>query len=169
VRRTINGYTILHPVIDGVIDYSTYVYEHRLVFELANNTKLRKDQHVHHINHIRSDNRPENLVALTRTEHALLHAHENGFHLGINHCIDCGARLQSWKPIRCPACASKHRRVKSHPTKDQLAQMITTMNNSEIARMLGVSDTAVRKWRAKYNLPSAYEQKRMNIAKSTAI
>lgn len=48
---------------------NTYVeeYEHRVVME-------RPAGEVHHKNGIKSDNRPENLIALTKEEHALLHA-----------------------------------------------------------------------------------------------
>lgn len=158
-RRMINGYYILCPITDGSINYDTYVYEHRLVYELYNNVKLTKDQHVHHINHIRNDNRPENLTVLSNSEHAYLHARENGYHSGTPYCIDCGTQLSSWKATRCVECSAQHRQVKGHPTKSQLAELILTMNNSEIARKFCVSDTAVKKWRRKYGLPSASEQR----------
>ena len=158
VRRKINGYNILHPVSDGIIDYDNYVYEHRLVYELANNVKLNRRQHVHHLNHVRDDNRPENLIAMTSSMHATVHASERGYHTGINHCVDCGKPLFSWKAARCPRCAHMRSRVSTHPTKEQLSEMILTMSNSEIARKLDVSDSAVRKWRKKYGLPSASEQ-----------
>ena len=36
--------------------------------------KLARNEHVHHINGIKTDNRPENLVVLTKLEHHKLHA-----------------------------------------------------------------------------------------------
>ncbi|RTL03803.1 HNH endonuclease [Candidatus Dependentiae bacterium] len=39
--------------------------------------KLKKNEVVHHINKIRTDNRLENLQVMTRSEHAALHAKEN--------------------------------------------------------------------------------------------
>jgi hypothetical protein len=45
------------------------VYEHRLVMGLP-----PRELEVHHINHVKTDNRRENLVVLTKIEHAKLHA-----------------------------------------------------------------------------------------------
>jgi hypothetical protein len=65
--RNAAGYVRLRWLIGP----QTYVeeYEHRVVAG-------RPDGDVHHVNGIKSDNRPENLVVLTREEHALLHQQE---------------------------------------------------------------------------------------------
>jgi hypothetical protein len=47
-----------------------YVWEHILVWEQANHKELPKDWVIHHLNGIRTDNRPENLVAMPRAGHA---------------------------------------------------------------------------------------------------
>lgn len=69
-----NGYVLVycpgHPNADG----KGYVREHRLVIENILGRLLRDDEHVHHINEIKSDNRPENLRVLGISEHHLLHA-----------------------------------------------------------------------------------------------
>lgn len=48
-------------------------FEHRLVMERARGQRLRTDEHVHHVNGDRLDNRPENLWVLAPAEHTRLH------------------------------------------------------------------------------------------------
>jgi hypothetical protein len=49
-----------------------YVYEHIVVWERAHNKLLPKGWVVHHLNGIKDDNRPENLVAMPKNAHARL-------------------------------------------------------------------------------------------------
>ncbi len=49
-----------------------YVYQHRLVMEEQLGRFLRTDEHVHHRNGKRWDNRPENLEVMDAREHARL-------------------------------------------------------------------------------------------------
>lgn len=64
-----NGYAYIY--VDGKA-----VLEHRHVVEKALNVRLSSDQAVHHKNHIRTDNRIENLEVCDRGEHARVHIME---------------------------------------------------------------------------------------------
>lgn len=54
-------------------DNSGRVYEHILVAEAAFSVQVTRDMHVHHINGVKHDNRPENLEVLTAAEHHRSH------------------------------------------------------------------------------------------------
>lgn len=59
-----------HPHADS----RGYVREHRLVMEQILGRHLEPSEHVHHINCVKWDNRPENLEVMDKSEHHLHHA-----------------------------------------------------------------------------------------------
>lgn len=84
-----DGYVSMKVTRDG---RRRLTLEHRVVAEKQLGRPLRRDEQVHHLNGDRSDNRPINLIVLSRRQHAVMH------HPG----------------PRCPTCGRQYRK-KSGP------------------------------------------------------
>ena len=68
------GYIYVHaPGEPGVTSRDGYILEHRLVYQQSRGVVLHPKVEVHHINGVRTDNRPENLEAVTKGEHKRAH------------------------------------------------------------------------------------------------
>ena len=75
---TWNGYIKVKAPIDHPNkDNKGYISEHRLIAEQIIGRYLNKDEVVHHINGDKKDNRPSNLLVLSKTEHKKIHLKDN--------------------------------------------------------------------------------------------
>ena len=75
-RTKKNGYVYVWKPGHAEATKKGYVLEHRLVAEEMLGRPLSGQEHVHHLNRDRGDNRPENLSILQVSEHASLHGKE---------------------------------------------------------------------------------------------
>jgi len=72
-RKTGKGYIYVHMPDHPHACKAGYVMEHRLAAEKKIGRYLDVQEDVHHVNEDKLDNRPENLMVLTRSEHKTLH------------------------------------------------------------------------------------------------
>lgn len=86
-----------HPRSDG----SGYVFAHIVAYENHTGTTVPNGYVVHHINCMKTDNSPQNLVMLTRREHTILH------HKGKKRCGETKKKLSVWAKARL-SDSSKH-------------------------------------------------------------
>jgi len=70
-RTYSKDYFLLYRPDHAHADKVGYVYEHRIVWETVHNKPLPEGWIIHHVNGIKIDNRPENLVGMPRKRHEI--------------------------------------------------------------------------------------------------
>jgi len=68
-RRKQSGYIMIYNKNYPHKSKRKYIFEHRIIWEQYHNKKLSKNMVIHHLNGIKDDNRPKNLVAMKNGEH----------------------------------------------------------------------------------------------------
>ena len=142
----INGYAaVFHPENPGCFKckkHKGWMYEHRYVAEQKIGRQLKADEEVHHIDHNRMNNSPENLVVLASSKHRKLHGVE---HIKMRkRCKVCGEILSSNRRSICRRCRIKIADSK-YPDNEVLQKELMQFSLSELGRRYGVSGNAIRK------------------------
>ena len=82
-----SGYIMVYAPTHPKRDPNNRIREHRLVWEQEHKACLLPWGDVHHINGVKHDNRPENLQAMTHSEHRRL---ERLIDMSDRFCLTCG-------------------------------------------------------------------------------
>lgn len=92
-----NKWYVLVRSNDPRSNYRWFFYEHIIVAEKKYWRKIKKWEHVHHVNWVRNDNRSSNLVILTASEHQKLHHRKE---LNDVKCSNCWKEVRMWKYLK---------------------------------------------------------------------
>lgn len=117
-----NGYWLLRVGRDHHLsDCRGYAYEHRVVAEEKMGRKLLAGEIVHHVNHDRSDNQPENIEVVRSVAHHLV-KHRSASSQGLrgpdeaNPMVACACGCDS-QFLRYDSCNRPRRFVSGHNTR----------------------------------------------------
>lgn len=111
---------------------------------------------IDHINGDRLDDRPENLRFICPNCHTQTKTFSSR-NIIKNKCVDCGSKVSNNKTKRCINCSNVHessgkRARVDWPSIEELKAILSANNFSEVGRLLGCSDNAVRKHLRKHGV-----------------
>lgn len=172
-RKILNGYQLIYvpdyPSAMTTKNYKGWMYEHRYVMENYLKRQLTKDEVVHHLDGVKDNNHINNLIVLSHRDHNLLHSYQEGKIHQTKKCPQCE---KMFKPVNSLSkycsnlCATRSLRKCKRPSKEELEILIWEHPFTELGKMYGVSDNAVRKWCKKYGImnfpPKGYFLRREN-------
>lgn len=110
-----------------------------------------------HINGNHYDNRLNNLRIICPNCHTQTNTFSSRKRKVENHCIDCNKEIHR-NSTRCNSCSRKYHSkykisIELLPSKEELKQMIFSIPFTKIGEKYNVSDSCIRKWCKKENLP----------------
>ncbi len=118
-----HGYALVHMPNHPHAQAGGYVMQHRLVMEEVLGRTLLPDEVVHHINEVKDDNRPENLMILPVGIHHRLHKTgvlSVAWSIHGDACLDCGTTTRKHKALGlCDPCWQRQRWHRLHPKQVQ--------------------------------------------------
>lgn len=160
-----NGYEMVYLPEHHRADSTGCVYEHVIVAEQKLGRLLKNEECIHHLNEIRNDNRPENLIVFkTIADHTAFHMGcdiilEEDVYIALPHknsiCPLCGGH-KGHKAKICLNCWNTLSRKVERPSKEELSQLIINMPFTKVGELFGVDGNTIRKWCKSYGLSYKY-------------
>ena len=152
VNTLVLGYKIVympkHPFANGT---GGWVYFHRLIMEAKIGRYIESNEIVHHIDGDKLNNDINNLELLSDQEHTLKHIKAKVS----KNCILCGKEF-IYNKLKNKYCSSEcYHKSSEHikwPTIEKLLEMLKESNYTQVAKKLGVSDNAIRKYLLKHRV-----------------
>lgn len=149
------GYMYCYNPSHPLANKAGKVYEHRYVMSLHLGRWLTSDEVVHHKDEDKTNNSLSNLELTNASEHAKIHAKENGCVHYEYLCEFCGKSFDTTiakaQRFCSHSCATKSTR-KFEVSKDTLGKLLWEYPTSHISKMFGVSDKAIEKRAKKLGL-----------------
>lgn len=129
-----NGYVLIRVGVEHPdADIRGYAYEHKLVAQKKIGRKLRDGEQVHHKDHNKENNDPENLIVMANNAEHQVHHRKKGFNLRlpgednpIIHCAcGCGVTFNKFDDVGRPRIfISGHNGHEESPTQDEITAFI---------------------------------------------
>lgn len=149
-----NGYVLIRVGVEHhLADVRGYAYEHRIVAEQKIGRRLMRGEQVHHVNGIKTDNRPENLEVMADQAAHYFHHRKPGCNLQnpsesneiIECACGCGSELLRFDDHGRPRSYVSGHNPPDSPVQDAIVAAVRqgVCRVSDIIRFVGASKASV--------------------------
>lgn len=157
-RYEANGYVFISTDERNENGELIYKQEHRIVAEDMLGRSLKEGEVVHHMDEVRNNNYPDNLLVLSAPMHHKLHRwldkhtitpgeyQAKRLEQGCTRCENCEYPVNPGHRFCSHECRKFSIRRTERPTKEELTQLLWEKPTTHVAKDFGVSDKAVEKW-----------------------
>lgn len=148
--KKVLGYFVFCDAHHPLAFSAGWVYLHRHLASMKAGVWLNKDQHVHHIDGNKENNKEDNLEILSRREHSLKHVSKESQVWHMANCPTCkkeivfrGARKRRFCSQKCVKVSN---RKVERPTIEELKIQVGQLGFQKVGKLYGVSDNTIRNW-----------------------
>lgn len=147
-KKLKNGYIRFTDMQHPLADKCGIVYLHRHIASIKIGRWLLPEEDAHHVDEVKTNNAPDNLVVMSHDDHRSLHKLKRGLYKWQSiPCEQCGEAFlaKKRKSKYCsPECAQLSQRM-FNIDKEELERKVWEKPTMQIAQDLGISDVAIAK------------------------